>query len=474
MTDTSGRAGEPAAGIVAPAHTSITSSIARHIADAATAPTDPHVSLLTRLHLLDTLASVVACRDLAAATIARRYAVAVSGSPSGTTILGSRDRASIVDATFAGAMAGHGAEINDFMPSVFVQPGPAIVSTALGVSERASSSGEAVERAITVGYEIAACMPRLLGAQNLRRAGIASHGVGPLFGAAATAASLLGMDSEAIGHVLSCCAQQASGSWQWLSDVEHIEKAFVFAGLGARGGLQAALLVDAGYRGVSECLDHPGGWRLGGAFAAGDSDPAAALADLGDRRALHDAAFKRYPVGGPAQPAVEALIDLVGEIDRDEVTAVQIAMPGRAEAFANASMPALNLAYLTAIILVDGRLDFLAAQSLDRMHGDPDVAALMARVEVTHDPEQEAGHGRDRTESAHVTVTLASGTTVARRVEFVRGFPSHPMSADDVERKAIGLIGPTLGEARAAEIVATCRSLGSLARAADLVDLVAR
>ena len=67
-------------------------------------------------------------------------------------------------------------------------------------------------------------------------------------------------------------AQQASGSWQWLRDVEHIEKAFVFAGMGARNGLQAVLLVEAGFRGVREPLRRPAGWFCSAPFRGGDRD----------------------------------------------------------------------------------------------------------------------------------------------------------------------------------------------------------
>lgn len=429
---------------------------------------------LASRHVLDTLASVVACRDLEPAVVARRFATTNSANPQGTTVLGTEERASLVDAVFAGAMAGHGAEINDFMPSVYVQPGPAVVAAALGVAEARGGSGAGLLRAVIAGYEIALRVPRALGTANLRRAGLANHGIGPVFGSAAAAASLLGFDRVQVGDVLSCCAQQASGSWQWLLDVAHIEKSLVFAGMGARNGLTAALLVEAGYRGVPDSIDHPGGWWRSGPFSAGDAD----LDSLTDRLdvpvALELTAYKRYPVGGPTQPAVEALLALVGEVDPAEVERVHIAMPGRAVAFRDAEMPALNLRYLAALILVDGDLDFVAAQSLDRMHHDPAVAARMGTVEVVHDPDQETGEGRDRAESARVTATLRSGEEVERFVPFVRGFPTHPMARDDVEAKARELMAPHLPPERTDRIIEACADLDHLERAADLVDLVAR
>lgn len=426
------------------------------------------------LHVLDTLAAIVAGRDLDAATVARTFAGANSGGGGTVTILGTTERASAVDAVFAGAMTAHAHELNDFLPSVYVQPGPAIVSTALGVAEQRRLDGAALLQAVVIGYQLAAQVPRALGAANLRAVGLASHGVGPMFGAAGAAASLLALPPDRVGDVLSCCAQQASGSWQWLCDVEHIEKAFVFAGMGARNGLQAALLVEAGYRGVPDPLDHPGGWFCGAPFQDGDRAVDALLHGLDPPDALADAAIKRYPVGGPAQPAVQALLELTREVDRTEIEHVRIAMPGRADAFRDAAMPALNLRYLTAVILEDGALDVVAAQSLHRLRHDPAVAARMATVEVVHDPDQETGDGRQRAESARVTVTTRGGQTCERFVDHVVGYPTHPMSAAEIEAKARDLLGPALGDTRADAVIYACAHLTQLDDAGQLAALIAR
>lgn len=431
---------------------------------------------LGRLHVLDTLAAIVVCRDLEPAVLARAYALGLSGGdgPNAATILGTSDKASLVDAAFASAMTGHAAEINDFIPSAFVQPGPPVLAAALAVAETRGATGAELLRAVMAGYELAGRMPKALGVGNLRRAGIANHGIGPLFGAATAAAVLLRLPAETIEHVWTYCAQQASGSWQWLLDVEHIEKAFVFAGMGARDGLHAALMAQAGFRGVRGALDHPGGWMRSALFRDGDGDRAYLIAELGARSELPLTAFKRFPVGGPTQPAVEALLSLLPRIDSSQVQAVRIEMPGRWEAFRDAAMPALNLRYLTAIILIDRRLDFVAAQSLARMAQDPQVNDLMRRVEISHDPDQEAAPGQPRTESARVIVQLTDGHEEVAYAPHVLGFPSHPMSPADVEAKAMDLMTPALGEARAGAVVAAVRGLEDLADSRTLIDLIRR
>lgn len=454
----------------------VTPALSAYIAASQTALIAEDIRARARLHILDTLASIVACRDLEPAVLARRFSRAQSGDArtNATTILGTREQAALMDAVFASAMAGHGAEINDFIPSAFVQPGPSVVSAALALAERRGATGEAVLRAVIAGYELAGRVPKALGIANLRRAGIANHGIGPVFATAAAAASLLDMSEEEIAHVLSYCAQQASGSWQWLLDVEHIEKSFVFAGMGARAGLNAVLLVEAGFRGARDSLDHPDGWMRSSPFSGGDGDRRYLIEALGARSEFAHTAFKRYPVGGPTQPAVEALLGLLPKLAGEDVERVEIEMPGRWQAFRDAEMPALNLRYLSAIILRDGGLDFVAAQSRARMLGDSAVRAIMGRVEVRHDPAQEAAPGAPRTESARVIVTLQSGARHEAFVPYVLGFPSHPMAAHDVEAKAEALLAPHLGAPRTRAVIETVRALEALQKGADLVELIAR
>ncbi|MBI1362099.1 MAG: 2-methylcitrate dehydratase [Alphaproteobacteria bacterium] len=452
----------------------VTGPLSRYIAGSQTADLPDHVRELARLHILDTLAAIVACRDLTPATVARTYARAQSGGGGrhAATILGTREKASLTDAAFASAMTAHAAEINDFIPSAFVQPGPAVVSVALALAETRGRSGEQVLRSVVAGYELAGRMPKALGNENLRRAGVANHGVGPVFGAAATAASLIDLPESRIGDLLSCCTEQASGSWQWLLDVEHIEKAFVFAGMGARNGLEAALLVEAGFTGVRDSLDNPDGWMMSEAYRAGDADRRYLIDSLGSRFELQQTGFKRYPVGGPTQPAVDGLLSLLPEIDRSSVKSITIAMPGRWQAFRDAAMPALNLRYLSSIIIRDGRLDFVSAQSLERMRTDEAVRAFMQRVDIRHDPAQESAPGEARAESARVTVVDARGKH-ERFVPYVRGYPSHPMSRADVEGKAMDLMGPRLGVGRARAVVEATAKLETLTSAKRLVGLIA-
>src|SRR4051794_22339137 len=84
----------------------LTAPLSRYIAASPTTGLPDDVGELGKRHILDTIASIVVCRDLQPAVLARRYASASTGGGP-ATILGTRERASLVDAVFASAIAGH-------------------------------------------------------------------------------------------------------------------------------------------------------------------------------------------------------------------------------------------------------------------------------------------------------------------------------------------------------------------------------
>jgi 2-methylcitrate dehydratase PrpD len=470
-----GAAGVPAAAaprVRGPQSAAWSEPLTRYIVASQMAALPEETVELAKRHILDTLAAIVACRDLEAAKVARRFALAQSAGAKTADLLGTRERAALLDAIFASAMCAHAAEINDFCPTAFVQPGAAIVPATICLGAARNASGNAFMRAMIVGYEIACRLPKALGNRNLNAAVLANHSVGPLFGSAAACASLLGLPADRMNHLFSYCVQQASGSWQWLRDVEHIEKAFVFGGMPARRGAECALLAEAGFTGVGDPFVGDPGWLNSTLFNGADSDFDAnvLVQKLGTKFELPLVGYKQYPVGGPTQSVIEQMLALIKRVDPKRVSKVRIEMPGRAAAFASAAMPALNLPYLCTIILRDGKLDFVAAQSRERFLGDASVKAFMPNVTVVHDPAQEA---TPRVESSRVILTLDDGSKVESFLHHVKGFPDHPFDRDDVQAKARDLMTPRLGAKRVQRVLELVWSIETQPNLKSLVDSIA-
>jgi 2-methylcitrate dehydratase PrpD len=123
------------------------------------------------------------------------------------------------------------------------------------MAEQQHSSGEAFMRAVALGYDTGCRLLMALGPDLVRGSHRSAEGTAATFGAVGAAASLAGLDEQNTRFALSYAAQQESGLWSWVKDHDHIEKAFDFAGMGARNGVQAVTMVQAGMTGVDDVLD---------------------------------------------------------------------------------------------------------------------------------------------------------------------------------------------------------------------------
>jgi 2-methylcitrate dehydratase PrpD len=448
----------------------ITEPLAKYIAESQSVSIPDDIRELAKRHILDTFVSMVVSSHLKPARLARNFALFNGGQADTAHLLTTNQTTTLLDAIFANAVTAHAAEINDFCPSAFVQPGPPIVSTVFAIGETRGASGDEMLRAVVTGYELACRFPKALGTTNLQTAGLSSHGVGPTFGSGAAAASLLKIPESAIGYVLAYCVQQASGSFNWLRDKEHMEKAFLFAGMPARNGASAALMVDQGFTGVKDPFQGTPNWLLSSIFIGLDSDLNLhkLIHNLGREFQLPLVGFKRYPVGGPTQAGVEGLMQIIKKIDRHSIIKIDIKMPGNIKAFSEADMPALNLPYLAAVILEDGDLSFDMAQSEERKASES-IQEKMRLVTLSHDPAQER---EPRVESARVEVILKSGEQDQVFIQHVLGFPERPMSRQDVEAKAKSLATPVLGREQTEKLIETIWNLDRLPDIREVIPLL--
>ncbi|MFX1532354.1 MAG: hypothetical protein ACFFBC_14650 [Promethearchaeota archaeon] len=179
-------------------------------------------------------------------------------------------------------------------------------------------------------------------------------------------------------------------------------------------------------------------------------------------------AYKQYPVGGPIQPSIEGLIELIKKIDRTSIDRIEIKMPGNISIFSEATMLALNLPYLAAVILEDGDLSFNMAQSHERMSTET-IREKMDHITLIHDPNQEK---EPRVESAQVKVILKNDERHEIFIEHVLGFPERPMNHQDVENKAKSLITPILGRSKASKLIETIWNLETLSNIKIIIPLL--
>ena len=404
----------------------------------------------TKLHILDTIAAMVSGSRLKPGTFAARYVDSIGGKPQ-AMVIGTSLLTSAVNAALANAMAAHADETDDTNPVGPFHAGCGTLAAALATGELAGRSGNDMLRAVALGYDVGA---RLVMSLN----GARRHSPSPLtttFSATAAAAAMLRLEPRQVRHAFSYAGQQASGMGYWTRDGEHIEKSFDFGGMGARNGVMASTMVALGASGIEDPF---AGNENIFTVLADKPTPGELVAELGTRFDVFNTTIKKWSVGSPLQSVLDSVTVLLDDpaVRNGNIARIAVEIPTESLRIVdNSSIPDLCLQHMVALIITDGGVTFASAHDVDRMR-DPKVLAVRKVVEIVPSEEpQNAVPPRQ----AVVRIETADGRGLSHRTYAVRGTARNPMEAREVEAKALDLMVPVLGAARANEVIAAVANL---------------
>lgn len=427
---------------------SVIGEVSSYISRSQEAEVPPEAIEKAKHHILDTLAAMVSGSKLRPGEMAKKYVENLAGAKE-SQVMGSPIITTAIDAALANGMMAHADETDDSHPKSRTHPGCSIIPAALAMSERVEADGMGFLKGALAGYDIGCRITQSLGVNDLRKASRSSHSIGNTFGAAAAAAAIARLAEDVIPYVLSYAAQQASGIASLFRDEEHIEKAFVFAGMPARNGVTAAMFVESGFTAVRDVFSGEDNF-----FSAFSPNPRPELLTekLGSRYEMMFTNIKRFSVGSPIQAAWDALLLLMEKhkFSAKDVEQITARLPDYgAPIVNNRSMPDINLQHILAVTLVDGGLTFEMAHSYERM-SDPAVLEVRKRARLVEDPELSAAKIMRQ---AIVEVTTKDGAKFMEHVVSVRGTVENPMTRAEVEKKSKELLAPVLGKDRSDELV---------------------
>ncbi|MCU1314135.1 MAG: MmgE/PrpD family protein [Acidobacteriaceae bacterium] len=444
----------------------VISTLSTYMAAAGSRPLPAEIAELTKQHLLDTFAAMISGSRLAPGKAALSFAqFSQAGGP--CSIVTSGIQCGPIEAALANGVLAHADETDDSHSPSLSHPGCAVVPAALACGEEFSVDGSRFLRAIALGYDIGPRVTMTMGAIRYQtQTHRSSHAVAGAFGSAAAAACCASLNAQQMRWVLDYTAQQASGITAWQRDTDHVEKAFVFAGMPARTGVTSALLVHAGWTGVDDIF--AGTDNFFAAFAP-DADPSGLIDALGERFEVKRTNIKKWSVGSPIQAPLDALEALQRQhpFQPDAVKSITVNVATQeGRVVDNREMPDVSLQQMMAIMLMDRTVSFAAAHDISRMK-DPATERQRAKIQLVADPALDALLPR---RIAVITVALADGTKLTERVEAVRGSAENPMTWDEVTAKSRDLIAPVLGADRFARLlervrtIETCSNLRELRR----------
>lgn len=418
----------------------------------------------TKQHILDTFAAMISGSELPPGRFAIQFARAHSAEKT-ATIAACDLVASAIEAGLANAMLAHSDETDDSHAPSESHPGASIVPAALAAGEQFNIDGSRFVRAVALGYDIGTRFTMTIGVGGFQTAThISTHALAGTFGSAAAAGCAANLNAQQMRWLVDYASQQASGIKTWQRDTDHIEKAFLFAGMPARNGITAALLVQAGATGVDDVLSGQDNFLLD---YAPQADPAKLIDKLGERYEVTRTNIKKWTVGSPIQAPLDALQAIMNRplasryspATPDDVKSVTVRVASSEAALVNnREMPDICMQHMIAIMLLDKTASFKAAHDKARMQ-DPAVLKQRAKVQLIPDAELER---QLPARIAIVEVTLTDGSRFTETVKAVRGTAENPMPREEVVAKARDLIAPVIGASKSDQLIQATLALENL------------
>ena len=370
-------------------------------------------------------------------------------------------RVSCLNAALACGTAIHAFDFDDHHRAK-IHPGAAVLPVVFALGEHRHIDGPTCLAALAAGYEVMTRVSLAANPNASRMKGWHLTGTCGTFGAATAAAVILGLDAPTTASALGLAGTQSAGLWAFNADGAMSKR--LHPGRSAQAGLMAALLAQRGFTGPRQVLEADDG-----GFLAATSDaprPEETTRRLGEEWRTEQVCFKPYSCCGSNHSSVDAARDLMhehgfhaGEVERvvvgvSRVVERQTGFRYQPSTVLNAQM---SLRYDVAVALVDDAA--LVEQFTAERIADPAVTDLASRVDIEVDPEMDAVYpGRY---AGIVTVLLADGRRLRKRVDYSKGMPENPMSRDDIHSKDRSLASAAVGD-RAAEVL--------LARLATIFD----
>ena len=370
----------------------------------------------------------------------RQY-IAGLGLSGKATVIGQDQTLPAEFAALANGVSAHALDYDDTQIStlpdrvygLLTHPTTPVLSAAIPAAEEIGASGKDTLTAFCTGVEVACKVAEAIRPYHYQN-GFHSTGTIGIFGAAAAAAKLRGMDTEMIAQALGIAASKSSGirvAFGTMTKPYH-------AGAAAQGGIVATELARIGYRTAPEALDGPWGYFQ---VAGSGVDPEAIQGKLGNPYTFVDpgVSIKPYPCGSLSHPSMDAMLDLILEHDikADDVSEVRIGTTSNVLAALRYPTPTdeleakFSIPFCMGILLLERAGGI--AQFTDEVVLRPDVQEMMARVKpYLHEDLEALGFQRIR---SLIEVQLRDGTVLSTEASTSRGTPERPMSVEELAGK---------------------------------------
>ncbi len=426
-------------------------------------------------HIIDGIAVMLAGSRTECSQKVANYVTAKKGVPE-STVIGFEFKAPACDGALINGTSGHADDYDDTQLStapdrlygLMTHPTVPVLAATLAIGEKLGSSGRDIIEAFVKGFEVECKIAETIKPAHYWRGFHTTATIGT-FGAFASTGTLLGLHEEELRVSLGIATSLASGiraNFGTMTKPLH-------AGMAASNGIIACLLGKNDFTANMGALDGRWGFME---ITAGGSDPEMMIGKMGKPYAIIDpgATFKMYPCGSLGQPSMDALLEIVTELDLNKEDVKEIKLragpnilePLRYSEPVDDLQAKFSLQFGLASILLRRRAG-LREYTMDWLM-DPVLRETMRKIKTIHD-EEIATMGVEKMRSI-VEVELRNGKIIRKEATDARGTPEKPLKPNELEEKFMECAGFVLDSQRSQQTLTIIRRLNELSDISELTN----
>ena len=349
-----------------------------------------------------------------------------SFGPSAAGLIGHTERCDIFNAAFLNAASANVLEYDDTHLPTVMHPAAPVAPGLFALAEARGASGVELLHAFILGVEVSCRVGNAVMPHHYRRGAHITATCG-IFGAAAAAGKLLGLDPVRMNWALGHAATQSAGLVESLGSMSKS----IGVGNAARNGLAGALFAEAGFTAAEQAIEGKYGFA---AVASDTIDLGKAVAGLGENWEILSNAYKPYPCGVVLFPVIDACLELRKRLQMPASDIAEIQVRGHPLLRERTDRPdvgdgrsaKVSLQHAVAVALLHGAAGI--AEFEDHVVLDPAVQMLRAKVTAADDESIPV-------EAAVVEVRAKDGSTLSEHVKAGRGTPDRPMTDLELDAK---------------------------------------
>ncbi|MEL7565940.1 MAG: MmgE/PrpD family protein [Dehalobacterium sp.] len=394
------------------------------------------------------------------------------GAEGPATVLGTKNKASVLAASFANGTLSEVLELQDGWRFGNIHA-CVVIPAALALSDDKATDGKTALKAITCGYEVANRIAHTVHPNHLAK-GYLPTGTAGTCGAAMTSALMMGL-----GRKESQEAVSIAGFTLPISTAENLWGGYSIkpfhSGQAAKEGVAAAKLAEQGFEAcpLEGSPERGRGWCD---ITTGSVKYERLLQDIGKHFVISDVYFKVYPCCRHAHHAAEAAINLSKRlpenagIEKVVVRTYDLAAhlldryPHHSD---NQVAYQFSIPYVVAFALLNRNMNVFnyVVENL-RI---PEVMQLASKVEIVSDPELTAIYPNV---TPSIVEVYGEGYTDSERCEIPKGDPREPVTPAELEQKFRDLTEPILGKEGAEELKAAVYNLENIDNISVIGDIM--